>query len=222
LRGKEGAPAIESLKSEFGYQSQPFIADLVSVAEAQGTELDGIIKARSPKYNFYLMQCGVYIVPEGGEKFEALKFEVRYKEPNVATHGMLPGPQAEKILALGGKADIGVSGKLEFGFPPIPLQAAAASAAAKAELEANFIVSFSYEMKTQVVDAFGTGTEFCRWFMHKGDRLRNDVIFYPLIRTPKSVTEFDCEFRAYFKIDHSDWKNAEFFLKPPLEVRVSA
>lgn len=220
--GLNRPPEIQNLKSEFGYQSNPFLADLVSVAEAQGTPLEGIIRAHSPKYKFYLMRCGVYIAPAGGEKFEALKFEVHYKDKSASTYAMLPGPQTDKILELGGTADIGFSGKGEFGFPPIPLQSATVSASAKAELEAKFIISFHYELKTQVVDAYGTGNPFCRWLMHKGDRLRNDVVFYPVIRTPGSLTEFECEFRAYFKINHSDWRNAEFFLKPPVTILVSA
>lgn len=215
-------PEIQNLKSEFGYQSNPFLTDLLAVAEAQGTPLEGIIKARAANYNFYIMRCGVYIAPDGGEKFEALKFEVHYKDDNASTYAMLPGPQTDKILELGGKADIGFNGKGEFGFPEISLQGTTLSAAAKAELEAKFIVSFHYELKTLVVDAFGTGTLFCRWFMHKGDKLRNDVVFYPVIMTPKSLTAFDAEFRAYFKINHPDWKNAEFFLKPPRTINVSA
>jgi len=220
--GSDRAPEIQNLKSEFGYQTNPFLADLVSVAKAQGTPLEGIIQARAAKYNFYLMRCGVYINPQGGEKFEALKFEVHYKNSNVSTYNMLPGPQTEKILELGGKADIGVTGKVDFGFPPIPVQGAMVSAEVKAQLEAKFIVSFHYELKTQVVDAFGAGTGFCRWFMHKGDKLRNDVVFYPLIMTPASVTEFECEFKAFFKINHPDWNHAEFFLKPPVTIQVSA
>jgi hypothetical protein len=217
------APEIQNLKSEFGYQKKPFLTDLVTIAKAQGTPLEGTIQARSPKYNFYLMPCGVYILPQGGEKFEALKFEVHYKDDNASTYAMLPGPQTEKILELGGKADIGFSAKGEFGFPsiPLPLQGANLSASARAELEAKFIVSFHYELKTQVVDAFGAQNGFCRWLMYKGDKLRNDVVFYPVIMTPASVTEFECEFKAYFKINHSDWDNAEFFLKPPMTIRVS-
>ena len=60
-------PDVQSLKSEFGYQADPLLTDLRAVAEAQGTQLDGLIKAR-PNYNFYLMRCGVYIVPDGNEK----------------------------------------------------------------------------------------------------------------------------------------------------------
>jgi hypothetical protein len=197
---------------------------LVAVADAQGTPLEGVIKARSAKYNFYLMRCGVYITPEDGEKFEALKFEVRYNHDNASTYAMLPGPQTDTILELGGKANIGLSAKGEFGFPEValPAQGVAVGASAKAELEAKFIVSFQYELKTIVVDSLGTGNPFCRWFMHKGDKLRNDVVFYPVIMTPKSVTEFECEFKAYFKINHRDWKNAEFFLKPPRTIQVSA
>jgi hypothetical protein len=215
-------PEIQNLKSEFGYQSNPFLTDLITVADAQGTPLEGVIKARSAKYNFYIMRCGVYIVPEGKEKFEALKFEVRYMDDRASTYTMLPGPQTQKILELGGKADIGVNGKAEFGFPEFSLQGMTVGASAKAELEAKFIVAFQYELKTIVVDSFGVGNPFCRWLMHKGDKLRNDVVFYPVIMTPKSVTEFECEFRAYFKINHPDWKNAEFFLKPPRTIQVSA
>src|SRR5436190_1737634 len=79
------APAIQDLKSEFGYQSQPVLTDLVSVAEAQGTPLEGIIKARSQKYNFFIMPCGVYIVPQEGEKFQALKFEIYYRDDAAST-----------------------------------------------------------------------------------------------------------------------------------------
>lgn len=223
---KDRAPAIENLKSEFGYQSQPVLTNLIDVAEAQGTPLEGIIKARSRKNNFFMMPCGVFISPAGGETFQALKFEIRYHDNQASTYSMLPGPQVDKILELGGKADIGVNGKAEFGFPAIPIPGAgvpvSVSAAAEAELDVHFIVSFKYELKTQVVDAFGMSNPFCRWFMYKGDNLRNDVRFYPVIMTPKNVTSFECEFRAYFKIDHSDWENAEFFLKPPLTIKVSS
>ena len=221
-RNRQVPPEIQNLKSEFGYQSNPFLADLISVAEAQGTHLEGIIKARSANYNFYIMRCGVYIAPDGGEKFEALKFEVRYKDDSASTYTMLPGPQTNKILELGGKADIGVNGNAEFGFPEMSLQGVAVGASAKAELEAKFIVSFHYELKTQVVDSFGIGNPFSKWLMHKGGKLRNDVVFYPVIMTPKSVTGFEFEFSAYFKINHPDWKNAEFFLKPPRTILVSA
>ena len=221
-RDRDVPPEIQNLKSEFGYQSRPFLTDLIAVAEAQNTELSGMIKARASHYNFYIMPCGVYIAPDGGEKFEALKFEVRYKADDAATFSMMPGPEVKKILSLGGKADIGVTGKVDFGFPQIPLETASVDASAKAELEANFIVSFSYELKTQVVDAYGVQNSFCRWLMHKGDKLRNDVVFYPIIMTPKSVTGFECEFRAFFKIGHPDWKNSEFFLKPPRTVEVTA
>src|SRR5262245_54505790 len=40
-------PEIQDLKSEFGYQSAPFLTDLVAVADAQKTPLEGIIKVRS-------------------------------------------------------------------------------------------------------------------------------------------------------------------------------
>lgn len=219
--GRSVSPEIQNLKSDFGYQKNPILTDLIQVAEHQGTPLDGLIKAKKLRYNFFIMQCGVYIFPEHGEKFEALKFEVRYKDDNVSTYSMLPGPQADKILAVGGKADIGVTGKVDFGFPAIPLHGASVEGAAKVELEAKFIVAFEYELKTQVVDSFGIGNPFCKWSMYKGDKLRNDVVFYPVIMTPKAVTGFECEFKAYFKISHPHWKNSEFFLKPPKTIAVS-
>ena len=220
--GREAPPELGDLKSEFGYQSQPFLADLIAVAEAQGTPLDGIIKAKAPNYNFYIMRCGVFVAPAGDETFEALKFEVRFKSDATSTFSMLPGPQTQKILDLGGKVDIGVNSKVEFGFPEVPLGPAKVEAGVKAAVDAKFIVSFEYELKSPVVDSFGIGTSFCRWLMHKGDKLRNDIVFYPVIMTPKGVTKFDCEFKAYFKINHSSWKHAEFFLKPPRTLTVSA
>jgi hypothetical protein len=221
-RNRQVPPERQKLKSEFGYQSNPLLTDLIAVAEAQGTSLDGLIKARSPNYNFFIMRCGVYIAPGGGEKFEALKFEVRYKDDRASTYTMLPGPQTKKILELGGKADIGVDGKVEFGFPDVSLGAASVEASAKAKLDAKFIVSFDYELKTPVVDSFGIGNPFCKWLMYKGDNLRNDVVFYPIITTPKSVKGFECEFRAYFKINHPNWNIGEFYENPPRTVAVSA
>jgi hypothetical protein len=220
---KDRPPEIQNLKSEFGYQAVPLVTDLISVAEAEGTPLEGVIKASSPNYNFYLMRCGVYIEPADGEEFQALKFEIRYKDEGASTYAMLPGPQTKTILDLGGTANIGFDGKGEFGFPRIslPQQGLAVGASVDAEVKAKFIVSFHYELKTIVVDSYGVGNRFCKWFMHKGDKLRNDVLFYPVIMTGKPITEFDCEFRAYFKIDHPDWKNAEFFLKPTKTIRVS-
>jgi hypothetical protein len=216
-------PEIQNLKSQFGYQLVPLVTDLVSVAEAEGTPLEGTIRSSSPNYNFYLMRCGVFIEPADREKFEALKFEVRYKGKDASTYAMLPGPQTKTTLELSGAANIGIDAKGEFGFPRVtlPQLGVAVGASADAEVKAKFIVSFHYELKTNVVDCYGSGNRFCRWFMHKGDKLRNDVSFYPVVMTPKSVTEFECEFKAYFKIDHPDWKNAEYFLKPPKTVRVS-
>jgi hypothetical protein len=219
--GRQLPPTIEQVKSEFGYQATPFLTDLISVAELQGTRLDGVIKAQSAQHNFYIMRCGVYINPNDEERFEALKFEVHYKSPGISTYTMLPGPESRKLLELGGKADIGITGSAEFGFPETSIEAARASASVKAELEAKFIVSFHYELKTQVVDAFGFGNPFCKWFMHEGANLRNDVVFYPLVRAPKSMTDFRCEFRAFFKIGCPRWKNAEFFMKPPKTIVVS-
>lgn len=220
-RNREAPPEIQNLRSEFGYQSMPLATDLLAVAKAQKTPLEGVIRASSENYNFYLMQCGVYIAPAEGERFEALKFEVYYRGANVATHSMLPGPETKSILKAGGKAEVGIDGKASFGIPEIPLDQAKVDASAKAQLEGRFIVSFDYELKTLVVDSFGSGTPFCKWFMHKGDKLRNDVLFYPILRTPKNVTGFDCEFKAYFKINHPDWKKPELFLKPPITVPVS-
>src|SRR5262252_4977184 len=51
-------PGIEKLKSEFGYQANPFLTDLREVAAKQGTKLDGLIEAKA-NYNFYIMRCGV-------------------------------------------------------------------------------------------------------------------------------------------------------------------
>lgn len=219
-KNRQVPPEIQNLTSEFGYQANPFLTDLRAVAEAQGAQLDGLIQAR-PNSNFYIMRCGAYIVPNDGEKFEALKFEIRYKAADVSTFSMLPGPQTKKLLELGGTADIGVTAKFEFGFPETSLQLASVEGSAKAKLDANFVVSFHYELKSQIVDSLGIGNPFCRWFMHKGESLRNDVVFYPVIMAPKSVTSFNCEFKAFFKIYHSAWKNAEFFLKPPRTILVS-
>ncbi|HEV7398065.1 MAG TPA: hypothetical protein VGN86_16255, partial [Pyrinomonadaceae bacterium] len=138
-----------------------------------------------------------------------------------STYSMLPGPHADKIFGISGKADIGVTGKIDFGLPPIPLQGVTIDAAVKAEFEAKFIVAFEYELKTQVVDAFGVGNSFCKWFMYKGDKLRNDIVFYPIIMTPKTLKLFDVEFRAYFKISHPGWKHSELFLKQPMTVPVT-
>jgi hypothetical protein len=221
VQNREVPPERQKLMSEFGYQSNPLLTDLITVAEAQGTSLEGLIKAKAPNYNFYIMRCGVYIAPDGGEKFEALKFEVRYKDDRASTYTMLPGPQTRKIFELGGKADVGVNGKVEFGFPEVSLGVASVDVSAKANLEAKFIVSFDFELKTPVVDSFGIGNRFCKWLMHKGDNLRNDVIFYPIITTPKSVKGFECEFRAYFKINHPNWNIGEFYENPPITVAVS-
>jgi hypothetical protein len=215
-------PERQKLKSEFGYQSSPLLADLITVAEAQGTPLDGFVKALSANYNFFIMRCGVYIAPDGGEKFDALKFEIRYKYDRAATYAMLPGPETKKILGVGGNVDIGVDGKVAFGFPEVSLGAASVDVSVKTKLDAKFIVSFNYELKTQVVDSFGSGNPFCRWLMHKGDNLRNDVVFYSIIRTPKAVKGFDCEFRAYFKVSHPDWNNGDLYENPPITVAVSA
>jgi hypothetical protein len=221
-RQRQVPPQIQNLKSEFGYQSNPLLTNLVAVADSQGTPLDAVIKGRAANSNFYIMRCGVFIAPNGGEKFEALKFTVRYKADTASTYAMLPGPQDKKQLELGGKADVGLNGKLQFGLPEISVAAATADASAKADLEAKFIVAFHYELKTPVVDAYGLGSPFCTWLMHKGDNLRNDVVFYPIIMTPKSVTAFECEFEAYFKIGHPDWSNSEFFLQPSRTIRVAA
>lgn len=219
--GPGRVPKIEELKSQFGYRTQPKLIDLLATAEAQGTPLEGDIQARSKNYNFFVMECGVYILPQGDEKFKALKFEIDFKDDRASTYKMVPGPETKKVLELGGKANIGFGGNGEIGIPKIAVPvggpiSASLDAAAKAELDAKFIFTISYELKSQVVDAFGAGNPFCRWLMYKGENLRNDVAFYPVIMTPKSVTSFPCEFRAYFKIDHPDWPNAEFFLKPPL------
>ena|SRR5215467_2499148 len=220
-RNRQVPPERQKLKSEFGYQSAPLLTDLLAVAEAQNTKLDGTITAKAEAYNFYIMRCGVYIVPGDREQFEALKFEVRYRKDGVSTITMLPGPQDKKILSAVGKAEVGVDSKLAFGLPHVPLGTASADVAAKAELDAKFVVSFDYELKAPLVDALGIGNPFCRWFMHKGDALRNDVVFYPIVMTPKSVTGFDCEFRAYFKIDHPEWTNAELYENPPRTMAVS-
>ena len=220
--GKNRPPEIQNLKSEFGYQAAPLMTDLIAVATADETRLEGMIKASSQNYNFYLMRCGVYIEPAEGEKFEALKFVITYNEPTASTFAMLPGPQTKTILELGGTANIGFDGKGEFGFPKItlPQQGIAVGASFDAEVKAKFIVSFEYELKTHVVDAYGVGNRYCKWLLHKGDKLRNDVLFYPVIMTKKNVTQFECEFSAYFKINHSDWTNAEYFLKPPRKILV--
>jgi hypothetical protein len=151
-----------------------------------------------------------------------LKFEVKYNNDRAATYSMLPGPEAHKILQLGAKAEVGVDGKVAFGLPEVSLGKAKVEAAAKAELESKFIVSFDYELKTQVVDAFGIGNPFCRWLMHKGNTLRNDVAFYPILITPKPVKELSFTFKAFFKINHPDWDHAEFFENPATTVAVSA
>jgi hypothetical protein len=222
LADRQVPPERRALKSEFGYQSNPLLTDLVAVADAQGTTLDGIIKAKTANYNFFIMRCGVYIVPDGGEKFEALKFEVLYEEDKGAsTYTMLPGAKTKEILKLGGKAEVGVDSKVAFGVPDVSLATASVDASARAKLEAKFIVAFDYELKAPVVDSLGAGTRFCRWLMHKGDDLRNDVVFYPIIMTPKSVSRFDCEFKAYFKISHPDWTNAELYENPPRTIVVS-
>lgn len=217
-RPNREAPPLRELESEFGYQSAPVLTDLVNVAKIQGTALDDAIKGR-PGNNYFIMRCGVWIAPNDGEKFEALKFEVRYKD--ATTVSMLPSSKMKTQLKVGGKADIGVDGKLEFGLPEISAVAATASASAKAQLESKFVVSFDYELKAPVVDAFGVGNPFCRWVMHEGGDLRNDVLFYPIVTTPKSVTALDCEFRAHFLIGRSGWKNSEFYLKPPVRIRVA-
>lgn len=220
--GRQPPPDIANLQSEFGYLSNPDLFDLPALAKAEKVPLAGIIKAGSSRYNYYVMRCGVYIDPQNREQFEALKFQVSYSGTNISTHSMLPGPQTKTLIEAGGKATIGITGGAEFGVPEISGPGVAANASAKAAGEAKFVVSFRYELKTNVVDAFGVGNPFCRWFMHKGDLLRNDVLFYPVIRSPKPVTSFRCEFRAFFKIVHPDWRNAEFFLKPPMTLRISA
>ena len=221
-KNRQVPPELQDLKSEFGYQSHPLLTNLVDAATAQGTALDGKVKGSLANHNFYVLQCGVYILPGGGETFEALKFEVRYKGAGVATFSMLPGPLTETKFKAGTKVDVGVNGSMGFGIPEISIQNAKVSADAKAKLEATFIYSFSYELKTLVVDSYGVGNQFCKWVMHQGKNLRNDILFYPVIITPKSTTGFECEFRASFKIGHSNWKSSEFFLKPPKKVSVSA
>ena len=219
--GRQAPADLKSLKSEFGYQGNPILTDLVEVARLQETKLAPMIEARTKNYNFYIMRCGAFIAPNDGETFQALKFEVLFKHDDAQTYSMLPGPQDKKLLELGGKAEIGVTGDLSFELGGELLDKAAAEAAGQAELEAKFIVSFHYELKTQLVDAYGVGNRFCRWFMHTGEKLRNDVVFYPIIMAPKSVKGFDCEFKAFFKIGHPQWKTAEFFMKPPKTVAVS-
>jgi hypothetical protein len=220
--GREVPAVRQNPKSEFGYQTVPMLVNLIDVANAQDTPLDGVIRAQAKNYDFYILRCGVYIAPNAGETFEALKFEVKYNNDRAATYSMLPGPEAHKILQLGAKAEVGVDGKVAFGLPEVSLGKAKVEAAAKAELESKFIVSFDYELKTQVVDAFGIGNPFCRWLMHKGNTLRNDVAFYPILITPKPVKELSFTFKAFFKINHPDWDHAEFFENPATTVAVSA
>src|SRR5215813_11522589 len=43
---RQPPPELKDLKSEFGYQANPFLTDLRAVAEAQGTKLEGTIAAR--------------------------------------------------------------------------------------------------------------------------------------------------------------------------------
>jgi hypothetical protein len=221
-KNRQAPPEMRNLKSKVGYQEKPLLIDLISTAKARKIKLDPIIESKVKNYNFYIMRCGIYIAPDGDEKFEALKFEVHYKDGGASTYTMLPGPQTDTILKLGGKADMGLNVKGEFGFPEISFGTGSLEASAKAKLESEFIVSFHYELKTQTVDSFGKGTSCCTWFMHKGDMLRNDVVFYPVITTPKAVTRFECEFKASFKINHPRWKNAELYRKRSKMISVSA
>jgi hypothetical protein len=75
-------------------------------------------------------------------------------------------------------------------------------------------------MKTPIIDSYGIGTTFCKWFLQRGESLRNDIVFYPIIRTPKATKGFRCEFRAFFKIGHPQWKSSGLFLKDPITVDV--
>lgn len=221
-RNRQAPPGLQKLKSDFGYQTRPLLTDLLAVAQVQKTELDAVVKTRSANYNFYILQCGVYIAPSGGEKFEALKFKATYKHKDAATYSLLPAPETKTWFQVGGKADVGLDGKVEFGLSKIPLEQTKVDLKAKAELESKFIVSFHYELKTPVVDAVGRSNAFCQWFMHRGDQLRNDVVFYPVISTPKSVKGFEVEFSAFFQVSHPDWKRSELYQKPPITVRVKA
>jgi len=220
-KNREIPPEIQDLKSEFGYHKKPFITNLVALAESKNIPLDGHLKVLSEKNNFFIMQCGVFILPNEGEKFEVLKFDVHYKNDNIATYTMLPGPQVKKILELGGKAAVGINGEADFGFPDIPFGRLPVGGSVNAELDAKFIIYFDYELKTQKVDSSGIGNSFCKWIMYKGNELRNDVIFYPVIMMPKTITRFECEFEAHFKINHRNWKNPELFKKPPIDITVS-
>jgi len=52
---REVPPEIENLNSDFGYQTQPFLTNLVKVANIQNTPLEGQIIALSENYNFFIM-----------------------------------------------------------------------------------------------------------------------------------------------------------------------
>jgi hypothetical protein len=94
------------------------------------------------------------------------------------------------------------------------------AANANAAVETKFIFPFNYEYKTQEIDAFGAGTSFCKWMMYKKSDLRNDISFYPVIRTLKSVKQFDCVVKAYFKIG-KNWERSELFEKEPKIITVN-
>jgi hypothetical protein len=219
-RGRERPPIIGDLKSQFGYQTVPVLTDLVAIAAAQGVALQGRVKVDSAGHNFYIMSCGVYIAPEDGEQFEALKFEVRYLDKDISTHSMLPGPRSKTRFAVGAKAEVGVDARLEFGIPDLSIAGLQADATAKAGLNGKFIVSIEYEFKTPTIDAFGINNSFCTWLLRTGEGLRNDVLFYPVIMTPKELQSFACEFRASFKIRNAKWRSSELFIRDPIRVDV--
>lgn len=150
-KNREVPDNIKDLKSQFNYQEQPVLIDLIETAKNQNVDLDGQIETLSSKYNFYLMRCGVFIEPKEDEKFEALKFEVSYKTKKVSTYSMLPVPATKDILKIGVQSEIGITGGAEFGLPQLPPGIAKLEASAKAKVEANIIYSFHYELKTQIV-----------------------------------------------------------------------
>jgi len=53
-KNRQAPPEMQDLKSEVGYQRNPFLIDLISTAKAQGTQLDPMIKTKISNYNFYI------------------------------------------------------------------------------------------------------------------------------------------------------------------------
>jgi hypothetical protein len=205
LRADESAERLADMLRKLGEESAEFSPSLgvyhlaSELFTDRGILMPVAVAELMSRYDFYLVNVPVTLVPRSGWDFSELECRIAFnvdaaEDRRPVAHELFPKEEWQTLISSQNELSFGIDANLAVNagvkLPVTPVVGGDASAGAKAGVKSQFIIGpFTYQVRRRRVMTRGKGNVFAYWRL-SGDRAADteDTQLSVVLRVPKDVS----------------------------------